>query len=249
MERAIRVMTVERGQDPRACVLVAFGGAAGLHACGLAAGLAIPRVLIPHDPGLLSAWGVLDGRVVRDISAAHRIVDPSYSALERAARTARRNAIGDLRAEGIVASEIRAQVFLRIRYLGQSVELEVPLTRSFRRAFDREHERLLHTCDANRSIEVTSVRASAASRTRRRKKTPKGHSTARKAESSGTAAVFIDGRSRKAGLYDRAELRAGDRLQGPALITEYSSTVMLAPGWTARVDDAGNLAMEKSRGA
>jgi N-methylhydantoinase A len=247
MERAIRVITVERGQDPRDCTLVAFGGAAGLHACGLAAGLSIARILVPRDPGLLSAWGVLDGAVVRDVAAAYRAVDPSHDELERAARPLLRAAVRELREQGIAAAQIRTNVFVRLRYLGQSIELEVPLSKRFRRAFDEQHQRSLHGSAPDRPIEVTSLRASADSRSkrpRRRKRTPAAGRRTPAARSS--VETFHGGRRRPTKLYDRDALAAGMRIDGPALIAEYSSTVFVADGWRALVDMAANLVMERT---
>src|SRR5262249_39830388 len=76
MERALRVIPIERGHDPRELTLVAFGGAGGLHAADLARALGMRRVLVPRHPGLLSAWGMLTAEVVRDVARTHRRVNP-----------------------------------------------------------------------------------------------------------------------------------------------------------------------------
>src|SRR4029453_12711617 len=99
MERALRVISVERGWDPRTFTLVAFGGAGGLHAAALAEALGMPRVLVPRHPGLLSAWGMLVAEVVRDFARTLRVVAPSDAIVRRAfvalEREARRALVGE----------------------------------------------------------------------------------------------------------------------------------------------------------
>jgi N-methylhydantoinase A len=243
MERAIRVITVERGQDPRSCVLVAFGGAAGLHVCGLADGLSIPQIVVPKDPGLLSAWGVLDGRVLRDITVPHTAVNPPYSTLTRIAQRAERRATAAVRREGIPPRDISTSSFVRIRYAGQSLELEVPLTSLFRRAFDRAHERLLHTSAPERSAEVVSIRATASGAAtnvpHRRRRRARSHS----ATTNQHVRVFAQRRWQTVKKYRREDAGAGSTITGPAIVVEYSSTTFVAPGWGATVDSQGNLVM------
>jgi N-methylhydantoinase A len=245
MERAIRVITVERGQDPRTCTLVAFGGAAGLHACGLAAGLGVERVLIPADPGLLSAWGVIDGPVVRDRSVALALASPTFNALTNAAGRPKELAVGDLRADGVAASRIRVRAFARLRYLGQALELEVPLARDFRTAFDAEHERLFHTSDPGRPLEATGIRVTATEALETHGgATEKARVRRHAARKTRKIEVFLDGKLRRAGLYERETLEPGARIAGPAILTEYSSTHLVSRGWSAELDAGYNLRLK-----
>jgi N-methylhydantoinase A len=248
MERAIRVITVERGQDPRSCALFVFGGAAGLHACGLADALAIPEVVVPRDPGVLSAWGVLDGPVLRDVVHPLARVDASYDEVARAAGRASAAARRELVRDGIPARRITVRAWARVRYLGQSIELEVPLARDFRRAFDRMHMRLLHTASPDRSIEVTAIKASAIADLGGRAPAPRRVRSSSKvaAKPRARVAVWLDGRTRAAPLYERASLSPGARLKGPAILTEYSSTLLVARAWTLSVDREGNLRLRRS---
>lgn len=248
MERAIRVITVERGQDPRTCALVAFGGAAALHACGLAAGLGIPDVVIPADPGLLSAWGVLEGPIVRDRECAASLVDPDAADLARLAAPLELAAKNDVAGEGIPGRVIRTARYLRLRYLGQSLELEVPLARTYRGDFDRAHERLFHTSAPQRPVEVCGLRVTASgsvasprhggARARSRR-----HAAAEPEATS--AQAYLAGRPTAVPLLERARLEPGHRFDGPAIVTEYSSTALVAPGWAARVDDHHNLLLTR----
>jgi len=252
MERAVRVITVERGQDPRTCELMAFGGAAALHACGLARGLGIGRVLVPADAGLLSAWGVIDGPVIRDRSAALRIVGAGFDELRAATADVERAAREDVAAEGIATAHIETRSFVRMRYLGQSLEIEVPLARGLRAAFDDAHQRLFHTSDGRREVEACGVRVTATgleasdgqprkptrSRSRRRPRRGAPGPDGRRGR------VYLGGRWRQLPIHERAALVRGAELAGPAVITEYSSTVLVERGWRLWVDGELNLRME-----
>jgi N-methylhydantoinase A len=251
MERALRVITVERGQDPRTCALIAFGGAAGLHACGLAAALGIGEVVLPRDPGLLSAWGVLDGPVIRDSMVAFRAVDPSYEELARVHRGAARTVLQDLKGEGVGARGASVRSWVRMRYLGQSIELEVPLARGFRRAFDRAHLRLLHTASGKRSVEVVGLRVTGVGDVERARpgRSPGARMQVRRSKARRRAPVWLDGRWQETAIFARDDLRPGDRIAGPAIVTEYSSTALAPPGWTIRLDARGNLRLLSAGGA
>jgi N-methylhydantoinase A len=245
MERAIRVITVERGQDPRTCVLVPFGGAAGLHACGLADELGITKILIPPDPGLLSAWGMLNAPLVRDITQPLRLIDPSFEALAPAVARASEQAARCLVDTGVPPGSVRVSAFVQMRYLGEGSTLEIEFDRSFLRRFRREHERLFYRRESAGSIECTGLRTTAAAAPRRAERPrsmrarPGGATEERKID------IWIEGKRRKVPTSERSALRAGKRLRGPWLLTEYSSTSYIAPGWTLRIDAAGNLRVER----
>src|SRR5262249_53136275 len=128
MEAALRVVSIERGQDPRLFTLVSFGGAGGLHVCALAGALRIPREFIPRSPGTLSALGVLRGDVVKDYPRTvmlaagrdnRRSIEKGFAELERQGRR-------DLKNEGFEAARIRVARSVAMRYTGQSFEIDVP---------------------------------------------------------------------------------------------------------------------------
>ncbi len=127
MERAIRVISVERGRDPRDYTLVAFGGAGGLHACSLAACLGIPRVLVPTFPGALSALGILRADVVKELSqsvvARASSRGDTLRSLERAFARIEREGLREMRGEGFQHRRVRIERFFDMRYVGQSYEL------------------------------------------------------------------------------------------------------------------------------
>jgi len=252
MEKAIRVISLERGYDPRDYTLVAFGGAGGLHACELAAALQMPRVLVPKFPGALSALGILRADVVKDVSQTVRL------AVEQAAEAKRElrqrftgielNGLREMRAEGFSATQVRIERLLDMRYVGQAYELTVPAAGDFVDRFHCAHERRYGYADPGRAVEVVNVRA------RLRGATPKPSlPKSRVSGSSGGAAlvehraVQVAGRSERTAIYDRAKLRAGNRFAGPAVVVEYSATTFVPPGWRARVDAYENILLEPKR--
>ena len=253
MEKAIRIISVERGYDPRDYTLVAFGGAGGLHACGLAAALGMPRVLVPRFPGALSALGILRADVVKDFSQT--VLLPATSARAVAAPLlrafARLQAMGwgAMAREGFAPRAVRVERLLDMRYIGQAYELTVSAAGNFLKTFHLAHERRYGYADPARAAEIVNVRARFIGATSK-PGLPRSRGTKRNA---GDAIMierrtFFRGRPLRAALYDRAKLRVAACFSGPAIIAEYSSTTMLPPGWRARVDAFENLVLEPVRG-
>jgi len=252
MEKAIRVISVERGHDPRDYTLVAFGGAGALHACELAGSLEIPRVLVPCFPGALSALGILRADVTKDLSRTVRLEVQSasdampkllqaFAALEQEGRK-------QMLAEGFSNAAIRIHCSLDVRYSGQSYELSVPFTRDFVSAFHRAHEKRYGYFDSARTCEVVNIRARFAGRTPKPllPKLPPG--VANPAQALVTKSpVQFHGRRKLTAIYDRSRLRAGNRIPGPAIVTEYSATSLIPPEWSGRVDRNGNIILEPRR--
>ena len=240
MERALRVVTVERGHDPRAFTLVAFGGAGGLHAAELAAALGIRRIYVPREPGLLSAWGVLAAEVVRDYARTLRAVAPPTRLLETGFRALVQAARRDLRREGVRSPAIER--LLEIRYVGQSYEVRVPYRPGWPRAFHRAHARLFGHADQDRPIEVVTlrVRGRGGRAELPTERLPRG---GRSAPLPARRVVFVGG-PRIVAVHRRDHLRPGRRLRGPAVICEYSATTLVPPGWRLAVDRTGGLLLE-----
>jgi N-methylhydantoinase A len=238
MERALRVVSVERGQDPRLFTLVSFGGAGGLHVCELASALRIPRVVIPRSPGTLSALGVLLGDVVKDYSrtvmtkvegADLKQIERGFVALEREARS-------DLGDEGFRGTKVKLERSVAMRYVGQSFDIDIAWGRSFERAFHESHRERYGYADEKRPVEIVSVRVRGVGITdkpplRRFTKTKR-----RSPEPSYTASVYFGLRATRAPVYSRDDLRAGMKLKGPAVITEYSSSTLIPANRIAEVD-------------
>ncbi|RJP72747.1 MAG: hydantoinase/oxoprolinase family protein [Candidatus Abyssobacteria bacterium SURF_17] len=246
MERAIRVISVERGHDPRQFSLVAFGGAGPMHACDLARALAIPTIIIPDDAGVLSAFGLLMGDIVKDFSqtvllrvgespAEH--LDEVFSPLEEQARDA-------LNAEGFRPDEIELQRLLDLRYAGQSYEVTVPALSDFLTLFHSEHLRLYGHSNPVRPVELVNVRLRAIGRAQKPRLAPMTEKEELTRDSAvGSSQAIFDGRTYKTPVYERSMLHWGNQFRGPALVTEMSSTTVVAPAFEARVDRYGNIIM------
>jgi len=250
MEAALRVISVERGYDPRDFTLVTFGGAGGLHAVQLAANLSIPNILIPENPGLLSALGVLLSDSVQDFSRT--VMLPTHeagtAALETRYRELERRGLASMKAEGFPMDRIRRERWIDMRYRGQSYELSFPFSHQFASAFHGRHERRYGYADPKRESEVVTlrVRVRGLSEKPRMPKDRLGPPDPKRALIK-EKQVRFEGRIRRARVYERSLLRAGNRISGPALIFEYSATTAIPPGYVCNVDAYRNLLISLSR--
>ena len=243
MEKAIRVISIERGHDPRRFTLVAFGGGGPLHACALAQALRIPTVLIPAMPGALSAVGILLADAVRDYS---RTVMLPADALDRLAdifAELESHALEDFRAEGLQGSP---QQTLDLRYRGQAYELNVSYNRQHPaaaiEAFHQQHQQRYGFCSPQKQAEIVNLRVRMIAR-------PEPYSPPYRDPVPGDASsalygdreIFFAGKFISSRLYRREHFTPGDVIHGPALITEYTSATILPPACSLRVDGYGNL--------
>jgi N-methylhydantoinase A len=251
MEKAIRVISVERGHDQRDYTLVAFGGAGGLHACDLAAALRIPRVLIPRLPGGLSALGILRAHVVHDYSRTVRTNVASVASTRRALASeferleARGRAV--LQSEGFAGTRIRGERLLDMRYIGQAYELTVPESGDFLAAFHKAHERRYGYADVARAVEVVNVRARLIGLTDQPQLDRPRRSTRRAAARVvEMRRALFGGRAYQTRVYDRAQFAPAQKFVGPAIVSEYSATTVVSPGWRGVVDSWGNLILTQA---
>src|ERR1700688_4274150 len=252
MEKAIRVISVERGHDPRDYTLIAFGGAGGLHACDLAAALEMRSVLIPVFPGGLSALGILQADVVKELSQT--IFLPTEDML-RAPRQLQNifkrleaESIRVLDAEGFPRDKMRYQHSLDMRYIGQAYELNIPvgplssIGRDVNLAFHRAHEMRYGYHHKNKQAELVNVRCRATGIT---DKPPSqklaSRSRAKPLLPMQTVQLLFQGRTHKTAMYRRENLRASDIFSGPAIVAEYSATTLIPPDWKVRLDNYGQL--------
>jgi N-methylhydantoinase A len=242
VEKAIRVVSIERGHDPREFALVAFGGAGGLHACELAEGLGIPRVIVPALPGALSAYGILVSDVVRDYSRTvlWRALDklPGVQ-LDAEFSTLRRKAKADLRREEW-KGKIVFDPSVDVRYRGQGYELNVPYTRGMIGTFRGEHERRYGYSYPEREVELVTLRL--------RARMKAGNSVTASVGASKSsrlalrkATVIFDGKKVPVAVYERDGMQINQRFRGPAIVTEYSATTVVPPRKTFWIDRPGNL--------
>jgi len=253
MERAIRVISLERGYDPRDFTLVCFGGAGAMHAADLARGLGIPRVLVPRAAGTLSALGMLLADYVRDYSQTLLIASDECSpeeltaplaVLEERAR-AEFDAEGGAALHGDQVTTLELERSLDVRYHGQGYELNVPLSDDFVAAFHRAHEKRYGYADPQRATEVVNVRLRAVAAAPE-VTLPCGSLAEDDAGAAviGTQPLVADGEQHDAALIDRDLLAPGNAFTGPALVIEYSTTTVVPPDFRARVDEWFNLILE-----
>jgi N-methylhydantoinase A len=249
MERALRVVSIERGYDPREFALVAFGGAGGLHACELAEALAIPTVIIPARPGALSAFGILVSDVVKDFSRTllwrfgrrlpHVELQKEFRKLEA---TAKKEFAAE-RWQGAPHYERS----LDLRYRGQGYELNVPAGGDVAARFHEEHQRRYGYHHAGRELELVTLRLRARLRTPQPKlgeqQTKRNQRTVVASRTSPVerAPVFFHEKPTLTPVFEREALLPDHIIRGPAIVTEYSATTVIPPGKTFRVDRAGSL--------
>ena len=252
MEKAIRVVSIERGRDPRHFALVAFGGAGGLHACALAEVLSIPHVIVPAFPGALSALGILASDVVKDYSRTvlwrisgkvpHPKLNQEFAALDK-------NAAKDFRDEAWQGSPRYART-VDLRYRGQGYELNLPLTKNLLKDFQQEHHRRYGYAHPNREVELVTLRLRATLRTATAHVGIANVGTGTLARpgraklggiSSPRSSVQFDGKKLPTKLYSRDDLQPGKKYPGPAIMTEYSATTVIPAGKHFHLDRAANL--------
>ena len=250
MERAIRVISVERGFDTRDFALLSFGGAGGMHACSLAQKLRIPTVIVPKNAGVLSALGMLLSDTIKDYSLSILRAGDKIAASELGLlfRPLLREAGQDLSKEGFAKSKMRLLRFLDVRYIGQSYELTVPFSTAFRRDFHRLHLRRYGYADEKRPVEVVNLRVKAVGVTEKpclAEIEPKGKDP--EPARIDRRAMRFDGRSYRADVYAREKLGAGNTISGPALILDFESTAVVPPRFICEVDRFGNLILKQRK--
>jgi len=248
MEGALRIISLQKGYDTRHLTLVTFGGAGGLHACALARSLMIPRILIPLNPGTLSAAGILRSDVVRDASLTvmANSSDPDlHNRIAEAFEQLAREVYAQLNEQGFVEEQITLEKSLDCRYLGQSWEINTPFGESFIDEFHNLHERNYGYSNRHLPLEVVNLRLSG----RACYSKPPFPTFELEGEDPPIDSmiqekqIILDGDQVRAGFYLRNKLRPGNRLKGPAVILEYSGTTLVPTDFELTVDRALNLLM------
>jgi N-methylhydantoinase A len=246
MERAIRVISVERGFDPREFALFAFGGAGGLHAAYLARSLNIPRVIVPRNPGILSAIGMLMADVIKDYSLTVMLdADQTDSnALRSRFSLLDKKGTEDLVAEGTAREKVVLERFLDMRYEGQSFEIIVPFSDDPVGAFHLLHEKT-YGYRNERPVRIVNLRVRARGEPHKPvfEQMPEGAKEPAPNALLGERVVVFEGRSVPTRVFRRDTLQSGNRIPGPSIIVEYSSTTVLPPFAEAVVDRYGNLVL------
>jgi N-methylhydantoinase A len=244
MVGALRIVSVERGHDPRDFTLTPFGGAGPLHGCALAALIGITRVLIPPAPGVLCADGLLHADLKSEFSRTlprAGVVDPGRAAPVFAELEAQ--AAAWFAAEGVAARDRETRRFAMLRYRGQGGEIAVPWIDTkpgLEAAFARAHADLYgFTLEA--AIELVTLRVEATGRMLAPAR--QHHHPGRGARPSWHRMVHLATGPAEVPVYDRARLGAGDSLSGPAIVTQLDATTFVAPHWNATVHDSGAIVL------
>ncbi|GAB4229375.1 MAG: hydantoinase/oxoprolinase family protein [Acidobacteriota bacterium] len=247
MERAVRRISLQRGYDTRRFTLVAFGGAGPLHAFELAQALEIPRVLVPHAPGNLSAFGCLCADTLREASRSVFIDtrrDDWRDELRRVFRELETEVKGRLGEEGFDARSIECEASIDARYFGQSYEIPLPAKGNLLKAFHDRHQELYGYSNRDLPVEIVNARV----RGRVPAKAPKRKALELEGEEAPRNAL-VKKRQPRGGsgptisYYLRDRLRPGNRLRGPAVILEYGSTTWVPSGAQVEVDAFLNLVL------
>jgi N-methylhydantoinase A len=245
MERALRVISVERGFDPAEFVLVAFGGAGALHVAELVERLGAKRAMVPPDPGLLSAYGMLAAPPTREVSRTLLVSssDPGQNTrVEEAFLGLESQAIQEMVAEGNDPGSITVRHWVDARYRGQSFELRVP-REAWAQAFHDAHRDRYGYAREGAPVEAVTLRAVAEAPALPLSPTPLPEANAEPPVEMSLA--FFDGNEIGVQRVWRKDLLKGHTLKGPAVVLEYSSTTWLPPGWRLEVDAWGSLLLSK----
>ncbi len=248
MERALRVISVERGYDPRHFFLLSFGGAGSLHAAELARSLGIPRLLVPPLASTLSAFGMLSANVIKDYTQTVMLPDTiSWAELEKKFLPLVQRGREDIHQEGTPEKDIHIEQFLDIRYLGQSYELSIPFRRTFISDFHRHHQAAYGYANPGTASVIVNLRVRAVGRiTPPRLPTSPRHGRDPAQAFLETRPVTFPQGTLETSLYQAEKLKPGNRLSGPAVVVRADTTILLGPSDQARVDHLGNLDVEVS---
>lgn len=256
MEKAIRVISIERGYDPRDFSLLSFGGAGGMHAADIASSLNIASIIIPKNAGVLSAMGLLMADAVKDYSRSilQKAEIAAEDELEKHFFALHNKSIKDMKKEGFEERDIRISSFLDLRYWGQSYEITLPYNpgktdrQTMISAFHRAHQSLYSYHHIDRPVEIVNMRLKSIGlgkklklkKAKRRQVNPSKRSLLK------GQSLFYRGKEHQAAVYVRENLEPGNRITGPSLIVDNESTTFLPPAYGLEVDGFGNLIMGKT---
>ena len=262
MSYAVKAVSTERGLDAAAFALIAYGGAGPLHASAIAREIGMQRVIVPRAPGHFCAFGMLFSDLRYDLVRTWftRLADVSFDAIERVYAGLIDDGKKALAASGIEPERILVARAADMRYVGQehpvTVQLPPEVFRrrsrdALKRRFDEEHLQRYGTSAPEEQAEIVSLRATVTGTMKkpRLERVARGARTPPRSARRGTRRAYFAelGKAVSTPTYARHELRAGNRIGGPALIEEHASTTVVLPGDRLSVDEYGNLAIEVDR--
>ncbi|MCC5830864.1 MAG: hydantoinase B/oxoprolinase family protein [Phycisphaeraceae bacterium] len=245
MAGAIRTISAARGFDPAKHALIAFGGAGAQHACAIARLLGIGRIVLHPMAGVLSSLGLGMADVHRfaQTSVLKRLDDAQLKTLESTFSRFAERLCEEVRMQGVEERAIQPAIrMLDLRYEGEDATITVhePDDGDWAERFKVLHEQLYGHAHSDRPIEIATLRVEVVGRM---PKPSRAESDERDRTPSprDTCTAWFDGTAHRAAVYDRADLEPGDTIEGPAIITEDISTIVIDPGWTAKLTGRGDL--------
>lgn len=247
MAEAIRRISIRKGFAPGDYALLVFGGAGGMHACGIAELLSIDRIVLPYQGGLLSAYGIGQAQIERFVQRQLLLdFEEGQAQLPAILRALSDEALEELRTEGLEAQELTIrQVLVYLRFKGQESSLEVAYEdpKQLRHDFEERYRQLFGHWPNGRKIELESIKVIAATLEQNITKEQEVPTTYQP-----TAFDYLSPRFEdiQIALYDWADLRGGAQIEGPALLLNKSSTALIEEGWRAEVKTDRNIILEQS---
>jgi N-methylhydantoinase A len=254
MLKMLRIITVEKGLDPRDFSLVAFGGGGPVHAAALASELGMREVIVPPAPGLLSAQGLLVAEIRHDFRQTHvgAVEMSDFSQITMLFETLEARGRVAFAHYGLPDDAISARWSADLRYRRQAYEIAVPLesstiregnTQEIVRLYHETHERLYGRTDEAGIVEFVNLCVTTLGNVRRPdfKMLPSGSRDAQQARKPNRDILFPEAARVDCACYDRALLLSGDVIVGPAIIEAADSTTVVPPEWDVRCDEIGNL--------
>ena len=243
MVQALRMISVQKGVDPRGFSLVSFGGAGGLHVCDLAESMGMSKAIVPLNAGVFSAFGMLVAPVSRELSCTYLGVLATMDVAGLEAEYARlvQKGTAQLREEGVDEGQITTSQSMDLRYQGQSFSLNIPWS-GIEETLARFHATHLkqngHTLEAN--VELINLRVSLKAQTGSLNLDQVVEKHPEKANDS----VFVHNLG-KVPVLNRLSLVNGQQLDGPVLIVEDVATTLIKPNWQCRVVEGGHLSLSR----
>jgi N-methylhydantoinase A len=246
MERAIRVISVERGHDPRDFILFSFGGAGGLHAVELARHLGIPTVIISKVASTLSAYGMLASNIVKDYMQTVMLSgNSSHKKLMKLFAPIEGRGVSEVKKEGINGGQIEIVRSMDIRYIGQSYELSIPYSKDYISEFHRTHHASYGYSFIEKPLEIVNLRVRVIGKVSPIKLplismalqsfNPLPMETKQVEMNSGTTSIPV---------FNIAQLKPSTRLEGPALIVSSDTTILIFKNDIIMVDRYQNLLID-----
>jgi N-methylhydantoinase A/acetone carboxylase, beta subunit len=249
MANAIKEISIERGHDVTQYALCCFGGAGGQHACRVADALGMTTVFLHPLAGVLSAYGMglADVRVLRELAVeatlAAELLPELQAGLDRLAGEAER----ELEAQGVPDADRDAHKRLHLRYAGTDTALVVPMGSigELQAAFEATHRQRYGFVVPGKSLIVEALSVELVGKTEKLAETHLAPRRSGRLAPKAEVGCFIDGAWQKIPLYQREEMAAGERIEGPAIIAEPTGTIVLEPGWAAEMAELGHLLLRR----